>query len=416
MTTANGTALTVADATLAKLTEGCRLLAEVRTVGEALQLHDQAATWQYWLRQQGAGLEAQNHGAELKLRAERRLGELIPETVHPGNPQFSHDGRNGKLPDGVSWNQSSRWQSIARLDAPVFEAHLAETRKAGKEITTAGVLTLARTQSRNDRKREDLWSPPPQPDANPLPADVLTGDCLDLLPLLKECPRLIFADPPYNVGVDYGDGAAADRLPDDAYLKWVAEWVGICGDVLADDGSLWVLIGDEYAAEYALILKAAGFHRRAWIKWYETFGVCNSAGTNFSRTSRHLFYCGKDRQSHVWNREAVSRLSDRETKYDDPRANPEGKVWDDVWMIPRLAGAHAERLPDFPTQLPLALLRPIIGCASHPGDLVVDPFSGSATSGVAALELGRRYLGTERNDTFATLSRQRLLRANHATG
>ena len=177
-----------------------------------------------------------------------------------------------------------------------------------------------------------------------------------------------------------------------------------------------MLIGDEYAAEYALILKAAGFHRRAWIKWYETFGVCNSAGTNFSRTSRHLFYCVKDRQSHVWNREAVSRLSDRETKYDDPRANPEGKVWDDVWMIPRLAGAHAERLPDFPTQLPLALLRPIIGCASHPGDLVVDPFSGSATSGVAALELGRRYLGTERNDTFATLSRQRLLRANHATG
>jgi hypothetical protein len=64
-------------------------------------------------------------------------------------------------------------------------------------------------------------------------------------------------------------------------------------------------------------------------------------------------------------------------------------------------GNHAERLPDFPTQLPLDLLRAVVGCASEPGDLVLDPFSGSGTTGVAAIGLGRRYVGIEKSAEFA---------------
>ncbi len=98
--------------------------------------------------------------------------------------------------------------------------------------------------------------------------------------------------------------------------------------------------------------------------------------------------------------------------YNDPRANPNGKLWDDVWginpKISRLVGNAAERLPGFPTQLPLDLLQPLIGCASDPGDLVLDPFSGSATTGVAALIQARRFLGIERSEQFGALSRQRL--------
>ena len=82
--------------------------------------------------------------------------------------------------------------------------------------------------------------------------------------------------------------------------------------------------------------------------------------------------------------------------------------------IPRLAGTHAERIKDsqgksvFPTQLPLKLLRKIIACASNPGDLILDPFSGSATSGVVAIEKGRRYIGIEKGEYFAAKSRERL--------
>src|SRR5262249_39176601 len=90
------------------------------------------------------------------------------------------------------------------------------------------------------------------------------------------------------------------------------------------------------------------------------------------------------------------------------RRTPWGKCGVDVWHIPRVPGTADERLPEFPTQLPLDLLRPVIGCASDPGDLVFDPFSGSATTGAAAVELGRHYVGIEKNPVFAELSRLRL--------
>jgi site-specific DNA-methyltransferase (adenine-specific) len=236
------------------------------------------------------------------------------------------------------------------------------------------------------------------------------ADCLEILTSLTDKARLILADPPYNIGVDYGEGKAADRLDDTVYMVWVETWLDACRDLLTEDGSLWVLIGDEYAAEYAVTLKRLGMTIRSWIKWYETFGV--NCATSFNRCSRHLFYCVKNPRRFVFNPDAVTRPSDRQTKYADKRAAPGGKLWDDVWgivpPIPRLTGTAKERLPDFPTQLPLALVKPIVLCASDPGDLVIDPFSGSGTTGVAAVQHGRRFLGIERSEEFVRLSRLRL--------
>jgi site-specific DNA-methyltransferase (adenine-specific) len=120
----------------------------------------------------------------------------------------------------------------------------------------------------------------------------------------------------------------------------------------------------------------------------------------------------KDPKNFVFHREPVTRPSARQTIYNDKRANPAGRIWDDCWgvnpPIPRVCGTFHERLEGFPTQLPLALLRPIIGCASNIGDFVVDPFSGSATTGAACIELGRRFLGIERNAEFVKRSRERL--------
>jgi site-specific DNA-methyltransferase (adenine-specific) len=152
-----------------------------------------------------------------------------------------------------------------------------------------------------------------------------------------------------------------------------------------------------------------GLHQRNLITWYETFGV--NCTRNFNRCSRLLFYMTRDPKRFVFDDEAVRRESDRLAKYADKRANPEGKLWDDVWIIPRVVGTAKERIEGFPTQLPLDLLRPIIGCASEPGDLIVDPFSGSGTTGVAALEAGRRYVGIEKNPEFVRLSRMRLAAA-----
>lgn len=222
--------------------------------------------------------------------------------------------------------------------------------------------------------------------------------------------RMIFADPPYNIGIDYGAGKKADQLPSAQYMDWVVDWMSLCVDCLTDDGSLWVMIGQEYAAEYNLAIKRLGLTIRSWITWYETFGA--NCSDKFNRTSRFIFHAVKDKKSFVFDRSAVNRPSDRQTIYNDRRASPGGKNWDDVWQIPRLTGTCKERIPGFPTQLPLALVRPIVLCASEVGDLVVDPFSGSATTGEAAITSGRDFIGIEDKGNFAELSRKRLQRAS----
>jgi site-specific DNA-methyltransferase (adenine-specific) len=102
--------------------------------------------------------------------------------------------------------------------------------------------------------------------------------------------------------------------------------------------------------------------------------------------------------------------SARLTKYNDRRANPRGRVPSNVWTISRVCGTFRERIGAFPTQLPVELLRRIVRTASDPGDLVLDPFSGSGTTGFACLELGCHYLGIELNGEYAETSRRRLER------
>jgi len=236
-------------------------------------------------------------------------------------------------------------------------------------------------------------------------AEIIAGDCLDVMATIEPgSVNLVFADPPYNVGVPYD--VHNDRMEPAAYLAWCDRWICASVRTLAPDGSMWVLINDEWADEYGIMLRQAGLVRRSRVIWYETFGV--NCTRKFNRTHRHLFHMVRDRGRFTFNRAAVSIPSARLAKYRDKRANPEGKILDDVWTIPRLAGTHSERIKAFPTQLPLALLRRIVGCSSNPGDLVADWFSGSGTTAAVCVESGRRFLGVELSANYADLSRKRL--------
>jgi len=276
--------------------------------------------------------------------------------------------------------------------------------------TGARTIPQVKQELRRRQKREELKTRAQDVLSNDGNWEIRTGDCVELLPMVKDRARLIFADPPYNIGVNYGGGKSADLLPDDQYMAWVEQWLVGCRDMLTDDGSMWILIGDEYAAEYSVTLKRLGLTVRSWIKWFESFGV--NCSRNFNRCSRHIFYCVRDPNNFVFHEDAVSRLSDRQTKYADKRAAETGKLWDNIWgidpPIPRLTGTCNERVPDFPTQLPLKLLTPIVLCASDPGDLIIDPFNGSGTTGVAAIQNGRRYIGIEKSAQFAELATMRL--------
>lgn len=289
-------------------------------------------------------------------------------------------------------------------------SELHEKVKAGTVSLSQARRDIARAEKRAEMEAKAQAVDAAPPDAKPT-WEIIEGDCVETLKTLEPITiRLVFADPPYNIKYNYGKGEYRDDMPMNLYLAWCQSWMDACARLLAPDGSMWVLINDEWADEFGCMLRSAGLHRRSWIKWYESFGV--NTANNFNRCSRHLFYMVKDPKRFVFNPDAVSRPSDRQAKYGDKRADPGGKIWDNVWginpEIPRLVENAKERLPDFPTQLPLALLRAVVGCASDPGDLIVDPFNGSGTTGEAAIRLGRRYVGIEQSSDFVRLARLRL--------
>lgn len=275
----------------------------------------------------------------------------------------------------------------------------------------SGAMTVNQAKAEMNRQKktvalDDASKEAPEPSSDTF--RIITGDsCTELENLEDVQPALIFADPPYNIGIDYGRGAKHDKLADSDYLDWCKDWMGKCSSMLAKNGSMLVVINDEYAADFKLMMMEEGvdLHPRAWLKWYETFGVNNA--NNFNRTSRHILYFVKDPKKFIFNADAVNRPSDRQTKYNDKRANPNGKNWDDVIEIPRLTDSSVERIPGFPTQLPLALVQPLVEALSMPGDLVLDPFCGSGTTIEAAIRSKRRAIGIELSEKFADLAEKR---------
>ena len=113
--------------------------------------------------------------------------------------------------------------------------------------------------------------------------EIRTGDCLEELgKLVRGTARLIVADPPYNIGIDYGNGAAADRLPADEYRDWCGEWVRRSVDVLTYDGSLWLIVPDEHAAELAVLAKSLGLTPET---------ACSGRTYAEIRSGSTVFYC-----------------------------------------------------------------------------------------------------------------------------
>jgi DNA modification methylase/ParB-like chromosome segregation protein Spo0J len=342
---------------------------------------------------------------EQHAKSTPRRGEtLVADHDDPSPKKDKHPAREARAAEAkVSPATMARADQIAKR--PDLEKKVV----AG-EMKPAEALREIRSSKRRQELEEAAAKAVAQSHESDRPKwSIINSDVIEGLESVRDehgPARLIFTDPPYNIGIDYGDGEEADSLSDTAYMKWVRQWFALCWDCLTDDGSLWVMIGDEYAAEYAVELKATGYTIRSWIKWYETFGV--NCSNKFNRTSRHVFYAVKDPSAFVFNPEPVTRPSDRQTKYGDARAAAGGKLWDDVWQIPRLTGTCAERIPDFPTQLPLALVEPIVLCASMPGDLVVDPFNGSGTTGVAAVRNLRKYVGIEKSEAFTDIATKRI--------
>jgi DNA modification methylase len=274
----------------------------------------------------------------------------------------------------------------------------------------AGSVTIAKAARavHRARRRDALGISKPVASL-PQKCIIELGDCLEIMPTMpRGKARLGFADPPYNIGFDYGKGAKRDLLPIKEYRRWCSDWLEKLVELLTPDGSIWILISYEHVAHIFATLEELGLHFRDWITWYEKFGTNCSDKCN--RTARPLLHFTRSRTDFIFDRRAMNTPSARQSVYGDKRAVARGKNHDDVWDIPRLADNHPERLPDAKTQLPMELLRRVIGSATEPGDLVVDPFTGSGTTPAVCLELGRAFHGIELEKQSVKLATARLAR------
>ncbi|HIJ67627.1 MAG TPA: site-specific DNA-methyltransferase [Planctomycetes bacterium] len=240
---------------------------------------------------------------------------------------------------------------------------------------------------------------------------IVCGDCIELLGKVKEpFADLIFADPPFNIGYQYDH--YQDKLKKDKYIAWTKDWMTVCRKVLKPHGSLYIAIGDDYAANVKLIADELGLVMRNWIIWHYTFG--QQTKEKFARSHTHIFYFVKDKKNFTFNDYAVRVPSDRQLIYNDKRAHSKGKMPNDVWdQYSRVCGTFKEREGWHPCQMPENLLARIIAVSSRPGDVVLDPFNGSGTTTAVACQLGRKYVGIDISKNYAANARKRIAELKH---
>lgn len=235
---------------------------------------------------------------------------------------------------------------------------------------------------------------------------IICGDCIEVLNKVPEpFADLIFADPPFNIGYKYDK--YYDKIKKKNYIAWTKDWMTACRKVLKPHGSFYIAIGDEYAANVKIIADELGLFMRNWIIWHYTFG--QQMKKKFARSHTHIFYFVNDKDNFTFNDHAVRTPSDRQLIYNDKRANPAGKMPDDVWdEYPRVCGTFKERTGWHPCQMPESLLKRIIAVSSNPGDCALDPFSGSGTTATAAYQLNRNYVGVEISKKYVENTNKRL--------
>ncbi len=260
--------------------------------------------------------------------------------------------------------------------------------------------------------------------------EIHQGDCVEKLGQVPVGSiDLVFADPPFNIGYKYD--VYDDKQAADDYLEWSRQWIAGVYRALKDDGTFWLAIGDEFAAELKMIAQRdIGFHCRSWVIWYYTFGVNCKRG--FSRSHTHLFHFIKDVRNFTFNADdpAVRVPSARQLVYADSRANPKGRLPDNTWILrpqdcpdsfqadedtwyyPRVAGTFKERQGFHGCQMPEQVLGRIIRTCSSPGETVLDPFGGSGTTLAVAKKLNRNWLGIELSEDYAKRIRSRLQETN----
>ena len=247
-----------------------------------------------------------------------------------------------------------------------------------------------------------------------LPLDsILDGDCIEAMRNLPEgSVDLIFADPPYNLQLKgelhRPDNSRVDAVDDAwdqfgsfaAYDKFTREWLGVARRLLKPNGAIWVIGSYHNIFRVGAALQDLGFWVLNDVVWRKTNPMPNFRGKRLTNAHETLIWASRQEASkYTFNYEALKALN-------------EGVQMRSDWTLPICTG-H-ERLKDdngdkaHPTQKPEALLHRVLVATTNPGDVVLDPFFGTGTTGAVAKMLGRHFIGIERESAYRKVAERRL--------
>lgn len=260
----------------------------------------------------------------------------------------------------------------------------------------------------------------PTPNSNLVIDTILQGDCRQVLAQLPEkSVDLIFADPPYNLQlqnallrpnqteVDAVDDAWDQFADFEAYDQFTREWLLACRRVLKDTGTLWVIGSYHNIYRVGAILQDLGYWFLNDVVWIKTNPMPNFRGVRFTNAHETLLWCkkSKDQKQYTFNYHAMKMANDEKQMRSD-------------WELPLCTGAerlmvNGEKVHS--TQKPEALLYRVILASSNPGDVVLDPFFGTGTTGAVAKKLGRHFIGIEREIKYIEAAKARIEAAKPPT-
>jgi len=244
---------------------------------------------------------------------------------------------------------------------------------------------------------------------------ILAGDCIEIMRSLPEASvDLIFADPPYNLqlrgDLHRPDNSKVDAVDDawdqfasfETYDKFTREWLAAARRLLKPNGALWVIGSYHNVFRMGAELQNQGFWILNDVVWRKSNPMPNFRGKRFTNAHETLIWASKSEAGkYTFNYEALKALNDGVQMRSD-------------WVIPLCTGG--ERLKDgagekaHPTQKPEALLHRVMIGTTNPGDVVLDPFFGTGTTGAVAKMLGRDFIGIEREAAYREVAEARIAR------
>ena len=235
--------------------------------------------------------------------------------------------------------------------------------------------------------------------------NLLCGDTFELLPQFSFKFDMIFADPPYflssgGISVQSGKVVCVDKgdwdksMSQDEINAFNLKWLTLCREKLKDNGTRWISGTYHNIFSVANCLPQLGYKILNVITWAKTNPPPNISCRYFTYSTEFVIWARKkEKVAHYYNYDLMKQIND-------------DKQMTDVWRLPAIA-PWEKSCGKHPTQKPLGLLSRIIMASTKPGAWILDPFAGSSTTGIAANLLGRRFLGIEREDTFASISKAR---------